>query len=255
MQAKKTKAELQDKDLLRYNRNIVLPEIDIDGQQALLKSKVAIIGLGGIGCPTATYLASSGVGHLCLIDFDDVTLSNLNRQVLFSENDIALKKTEAAKKNLQSLNSDIDIKIMSQKIDSGFDEHQLIDYDFIIDCTDNFEARTEVNNICLTHKTPLISGAAVKLQGQVATFRNDLDDMPCYRCLYNDLPDNSPSCLESGILGSVTGLVGAILATECVKLICNIGENNSSKLMLIDMKNYEFKTIKIKKDMECKFCG
>ena len=255
MQAKKTKAELQDKDLLRYNRNIVLPEIDIDGQRALLKSKVAIIGLGGIGCPTATYLASSGVGQLCLVDFDDVSLSNLNRQVLFAENDISMKKTEAAKKNLQLLNSDIDIKIISQKIDSIFDKQQLADYDFIIDCTDNFESRTEVNNICLSYKIPLISGAAIKFQGQVATFRNDLDDMPCYRCLYNDLPDTSPSCLESGILGSVTGLVGALLSTECVKLICNVGQNIGSKLMLIDMKTYEFKTIKIKKDKECKFCG
>ena len=116
MQAKKTKAELQDKDLLRYNRNIVLPEIDIDGQLSLLKSKVAVIGLGGIGCPAATYLASSGVGHLCLIDFDHVSLSNLNRQVLFSEDDISEKKVEAAKKNLQSLNSEIDIKSIQEKL-------------------------------------------------------------------------------------------------------------------------------------------
>ena len=145
MQAKKTKAELQDKDLLRYNRNIVLPEIDIDGQLSLLKSKVAVIGLGGIGCPAATYLASSGVGHLCLIDFDNVSLSNLNRQVLFSEDDISEKKAEAAKKNLQSLNSEIDIKSIPRKIDNKFDKDLLKDYDYIIDCTDNFQTRSEVN--------------------------------------------------------------------------------------------------------------
>ena len=255
MQAKKTKAELQDKDLLRYNRNIVLPEIDIDGQLSLLKSKVAVIGLGGIGCPAATYLASSGVGHLCLIDFDHVSLSNLNRQVLFSEYDISEKKAEAAKKNLQLLNSEIDIKSIPRKIDNNFDKDLLKDYDYIIDCTDNFQTRSEVNNISIANKIPLISGAAIKMQGQIATFRNDLDDMPCYRCLYSDLPDTSPSCLDSGILGSVTGLIGTMLATECIKLICNIGDNLGSKLMLIDMKNYEFKTININKDHECKFCG
>ncbi len=222
MQAKKTKAELQDKDLLRYNRNIVLPEIDIDGQLSLLKSKVAVIGLGGIGCPAATYLASSGVGHLCLIDFDHVSLSNLNRQVLFSEDDISEKKAEAAKKNLQSLNSEIDIKSIPRKIDNKFDKDLLKDYDYIIDCTDNFQTRSEINNISIANKIPLISGAAIKMQGQIATFRNDLD--------------------------------GTMLATECIKLICDIGDNFGSKLMLIDMKNYEFKTITINKDHECKFC-
>ena len=156
--SQKTKAELQDKDLLRYNRNIVLPEIDIDGQLSLLKSKVAVIGLGGIGCPAATYLASSGVGHLCLIDFDHVSLSNLNRQVLFSEDDIS-EKVEAAKKNLQSLNSEIDIKSIPRKIDNKFDKDLLKDYDYIIDCTDNFQTRSEVNNISIANKIPLISGA------------------------------------------------------------------------------------------------
>ena len=254
MQAKKTKAELQDNDLLRYNRNIVLPEIDIEGQRKLLNSKVAIIGLGGIGCPTATYLASSGIGHLCLVDYDNVSLSNLNRQVLFSEDDISFEKVIAAKNKLNLLNSKIDIKAVPEKIDAQFNASFLRDYDYIIDCTDNFQTRTMINSICLDYKIPLITGAAIKFEGQVATFRNDLDNMPCYRCLYQDLPNKSPSCLDSGILGSVTGLVGTILATECVKIICNIGEHVESKLMLIDLKRYEFKTIKINKDHECSYC-
>tara|TARA_B100000035_G_scaffold107347_1_gene91073 strand:- start:4185 stop:4952 length:768 start_codon:yes stop_codon:yes gene_type:complete len=254
MQAKKTKAELQDNDLLRYNRNIVLPEIDVDGQLALLNAKVAIVGLGGIGCPTATYLTSSGIGQLCLIDFDHVSLSNLNRQVLFTENDISKTKASAAKDRLQSLNSEINIYSMVKKIDSNFDKNLLKEYHYVIDCSDNFETRSIVNEICLENRTPLISGAAIKFQGQVATFRNDLDNMPCYRCLYKDLPNTTPSCLDSGILGSVTGLIGTMLATECVKLICNIGTNFGSKLMLIDMKSSEFKTIKLNKDNECDFC-
>ena len=254
MQAKKTKAELQDNDLLRYNKNIVLPEIDVDGQLKLLNSKVAVIGLGGIGCPATTYLASSGVGHLCLIDYDKVSESNLNRQVLFSEDDISFEKVIAAKNKLNSLNSKIDIKAVPEKVDAKFNPSFLKNYDYIIDCTDNFQSRTLINSISIDYKIPLITGAAIKFEGQVATFRNDIDNMPCYRCLYQDLPDISPSCLDSGILGSVTGLVGTILATECIKLICNIGENIESKLMLIDLKKYEFKTIKINKDNECSYC-
>tara|TARA_A100001035_G_scaffold207099_1_gene167099 strand:- start:81 stop:848 length:768 start_codon:yes stop_codon:yes gene_type:complete len=255
MQAKKTKADLQDKDLLRYNRNIVLPEIDINGQLQLSNAKVAIVGLGGIGCPAATYLASSGVGNLCLIDFDTVSLSNLNRQVLYSEDDISTMKVEAAKKNLESLNSEITISAVSKKIDSNFEENLFKDFDFIVDCTDNFDTRSMINKISLLNKIPLISGAAIRFEGQVATFRNDIDGMPCYRCLYPNLPNVSSSCIDSGILGSVTGFVGTMVATECIKLICHIGDNLESKLLLIDLKHNEFKTIKLIKDKNCKFCG
>ena len=255
MQAKKTKADLQDKDLLRYNRNIVLPEIDINGQLKLSNAKVVIVGLGGIGCPAATYLASSGVGNLCLIDFDTVSLSNLNRQVLYSEDDISTMKVEAAKKNLQSINSEITISTVSKKIDSNFEGNLFKDFDFIVDCTDNFDTRSMINKISLLNKIPLISGAAIRFEGQVATFRNDIDGMPCYRCLYPNLPNVSSSCIDSGILGSVTGFVGTMVATECIKLICHIGDNLESKLLLIDLKHNEFKTIKLIKDKNCKFCG
>ena len=254
MLAKKTKADLTDKQLLRYNRHIVLPEIDIDGQTLLLNSKVVIIGLGGLGCPVATYLASSGLGSMLLIDNDFVSLSNLNRQTLFTENDINKNKVEAAAKRLLELNPDLTINIDESKVDQSFVTNKLKEYDVIIDCTDNFETRTLINKISLLYRIPLITGAALKFEGQVAVFRNDIDNEPCYRCLYPDLPNTKNTCIDSGILGSVTGFVGTILATECIKLSCKFGKTFESKLFLLDFKNNDFKTIKINKDDKCEYC-
>jgi|TARA_B100001564_G_C20633949_1_gene668715 molybdopterin/thiamine biosynthesis adenylyltransferase len=254
MLAKKTKANLTDKQLLRYNRHIVLPEIDIDGQALLVNSKVVIIGLGGLGCPAATYLASSGLSNLLLIDDDLVSLSNLNRQTLFTEKDLDKHKVEAASKRLIQLNSDLIIKTDKTKINQYFDMDKLKEYDVIIDCTDNFETRTLINQISILHRIPLITGAALKFEGQVAVFRNDIENEPCYRCLYPDLPKTKNTCIESGILGSVTGFVGTILATECIKLLCKFGKTFESKLFLIDLKNNDFKIIKINKDNQCEHC-
>ncbi len=254
MQAKKTKTEICDRELLRYNRHIVLPEIDIDGQTKLSRSKVVIIGLGGLGCPTATYLAASGLGTLLLIDHDSIALSNLNRQVLYTEEDISKKKVTAAKDRLLNLNSDINIKTFDGEIDKKFDSKLLKDFDLIIDCTDNFMTRALINNISIKLKIPLITGAALKFEGQIAIFRNDIDNMPCYRCLYPDLPNISGSCIETGILGSVTGFVGTALATECIKLLCNFGKLYESSLFMLDLKNNDFKKIDINKDEKCKYC-
>jgi adenylyltransferase/sulfurtransferase len=254
MQAKKTKADLTDNQLLRYNRQIVLPEIDINGQNLLTNAKVVIIGLGGLGCPTATYLASSGVGTMMLLDHDDVSLSNLNRQTLFTESDIDKRKVDAAKQRLLKFNSELSIHTKYIKIDDDLNDNFLKTYDVIIDCTDNYETRTIINKVSLSNKIPLITGAALKFEGQVALFRNDLDTTPCYRCLYPDLPVTSGSCVDTGILGSVTGFVGTVLANECIKLICNFGNNLDSQLFLIDLKNNEFKTIKINKDEKCVHC-
>lgn len=254
MLAKKTKADLTDKQLLRYNRHLVLPEIDVDGQLLLVNSKVVIIGLGGLGCPVATYLASSGIGTLLLIDNDLVSLSNLNRQTLFTESDLNMNKVEAAMNRLLALNSDLIIRTDKSKVDEQFETSKLKEFDIIIDCTDNFETRTLINQISISHRIPLITGAALKFEGQVAVFRNDMDDEPCYRCLYSDLPSTRNSCIDSGILGSVTGFVGTILATECIKLLCKFGKTFESKLFLLDLKNNDFKTIKINKDKKCEHC-
>ena len=181
-------------------------------------------------------------------------LTNLNRQTLFTENDLNKNKVDAASKRLLELNSDLIIKTDRSRVDQRFDSSKLKEFDVIIDCTDNFEARTLINQISLLHRIPLITGAALKFEGQVAVFRNDIDDEPCYRCLYPDLPNTKNTCLDSGILGSVTGFVGTILATECIKVLCKFGKTFESKLFLLDLKNNDFKTIKINKDDECRYC-
>ena len=254
MQARKTKNDISDRELLRYNRHIVLPEIDINGQLALSSGKVIIVGLGGLGCPVATYLAASGIGTIYLVDHDSISLSNLNRQVLFTENDVSKNKAAAAKERLLDLNSDINIKTFSEEINEKFDKNIFKDYDVIIDCTDNFKTRALINDISIELKIPLITGAALKFEGQIAIFRNDIDNTPCYRCLYPDLPNIVNSCVDSGILGSVTGFVGTVLATECIKLICNFGETYQSKIFIVDLKNNNFKKIDINKDEKCKYC-
>ena len=254
MQAKKTKNDISDRELLRYNRHIVLPEIDINGQLALSSAKVAIIGLGGLGCPVATYLAAAGIGTLYLFDHDLISLSNLNRQVLFTEDDVSKKKVVAAKERLLDLNSAINVQNFDEEINRKSDIKLFEDCNVIIDCTDNFKTRALINDISIKLKIPLITGAALKFEGQIAVFRNDINNMPCYRCLYPDLPDIVNSCVDSGILGSVTGFVGTALATESIKLICSFGEIYQSKLFLMDLKNNNFKKIDINKDEKCKHC-
>jgi len=191
---------------------------------------------------------------MMLLDHDDVSLSNLNRQTLFTESDIDKRKVDAAKQRLLKFNSELSIHTKYIKIDDDLNDNFLKTYDVIIDCTDNYETRTIINKVSLSNKIPLITGAALKFEGQVALFRNDLDTTPCYRCLYPDLPVTSGSCVDTGILGSVTGFVGTVLANECIKLICNFGNNLDSQLFLIDLKNNEFKTIKINKDEKCVHC-
>ena len=238
----------------RFEKQIILKKIGISGQKKIFSSNVLIVGMGGLGCPLLIYLAASGVGKIGIVDFDKIEISNLNRQTLFTENDINKNKVEAAARRLLELNPDLTINIDESKVDQSFVTNKLKEYDVIIDCTDNFETRTLINKISLLYRIPLITGAALKFEGQVAVFRNDISNEPCYRCLYPDLPNTKNTCIDSGILGSVTGFVGTILATECIKLLCKFGKTFQSKLFLLDLKNNDFKTIKINKDDKCEYC-
>ena len=245
---------LSDSDLLRYNKHVLLDEINDVGQQKLLNSRVALIGLGGLGCPIAYYLTASGIGNLFIIDYDDIDLTNLQRQILFTSDDIGKNKAKIAAKKLQTLNPDIKISALNERIDHNWNSNLFENIDLIIDATDNYETRTIINKLSLSHRKPLIMGSAIKLIGQVAIFRNDLKDQPCYNCLYNIKGDNR-SCLDQGILSSLTGIVGSIQATEAIKFLLNFGENLESKLMIIDIKQNEFRVVKINKDKECEYCN
>jgi len=220
----------------------------------LLEKHVCLIGLGGLGCPIAYYLTSSGIGELTIIDYDRIDITNLQRQILFTSSDINKKKTEVAFEKLTQLNPTIKIN----KIDTQVNSTSNIIFkncDLIIDATDNFNTRTIINKISVDNKKPLIMGSASKMEGQVAVFRNDLPNMPCYNCLYNDLDDENKTCLDQGVLSSLTGIIGSIQATEAIKLLLQFGETLESKLLLIDVKYSNYRIVNLKQDQKCTVCS
>ena len=247
-------SELTDKDLLKYNKHILLEEIDTFGLEILKEKHVAIIGLGGLGCPVAQYLSTSGIGRMSLIDDDKIEDTNLQRQILYDNNDIGKYKTDVAAKKLKLLNPDLSIHHHNVRFTK--DSYQLIlNADIIIDATDNFKTRSLINKYSIKYKKPLIMGSAIKMQGQVSVFRNDIKNMPCYNCLYSNIDDDNEACIDQGVLSSLTGVVGSIQATEAIKVLLNIGTSLDSKLLLIDLKHATFRIIKILKDKKCSECN
>lgn len=247
--------EFNDEELLRYSRQILLSEIDLPGQSALKQAKVAIVGLGGLGSPVAMYLASAGVGQLTFVDFDEVELSNLQRQIAHSSQSIGLAKVDSAAQTCLSLNPDINITTRCEKLESE-DLVQLANsHDIVVDCTDNFTTRHEINLACQQTKTTLVSGAAIGFQGQVSVFTG-LADAPCYACLYPDTGDDANlNCAESGVIAPLVGLIGSIQALEVCKLITAAGKTLAGRLLLVDGLTMDIRTIQLAKDPSCSVCS
>lgn len=247
---------MDDNELLRYNRQIMLPQIDIEGQQKLNDAHVLIIGLGGLGSPAALYLASSGVGHLTLVDDDTVELSNLQRQIIHHDKDIGEEKVISAKNNLLKHNPLVEVNTFNYKLDKSAMNQQIVTADIVIDATDNFESRYLINQCCVANNTPLISGAAIRFEGQICVFTNKDDSSPCYSCLYPNSGNNADeTCSENGILSPIVGVIGCMQALECIKLICNVGEPLEGRLLLFDGLAAEWRAIKFKKDATCPVCN
>ncbi|MCK4951511.1 MAG: molybdopterin-synthase adenylyltransferase MoeB [Gammaproteobacteria bacterium] len=246
---------MNDNQLLRYSRQIMLPQVGIEGQQKLLDSRVLIIGLGGLGSPIAMYLASAGVGHLTLVDDDSVELSNLQRQILHTQHDIGKSKVDSAQDTLLALNPDISITTFSTRLDDNALSQQVQQADIILDATDNFATRFKINAACVQNRTPLVSGAAIRTEGQVAVFRPELDDSPCYRCLYKDEGELDETCTENGVLAPLVGIIGSVQAMEAIKILIGLGESLCGKLLILDGMTMEWRTIKLNKDPDCPVCG
>ena len=236
--------ELSHQEELRYNRQIVLKDIDFDGQETLKNAKMLIVGLGGLGCAASQYLAVAGVGHLTLLDFDTVDLSNLQRQVLHDDSRLGMPKVESAKLSLQSLNPHIEVNAIHQLLD----EQQLHDlvgkFDVVLDCTDNITTRNQLDLACAAHKIPLISGAAIRMEGQVSVFTYE-DNSPTYHTLSRLFGDNALSCVEAGVLAPIVGLVGSIQALEAIKVRLKIGKNLCGRLLLIDGMTMSVREVKL----------
>jgi adenylyltransferase/sulfurtransferase len=247
---------MQDTDLLRYSRHILLQDIGIAGQQAILDARVLIVGAGGLGSPIALYLAASGVGYISIADNDTVDVSNLQRQIIHPDESVGLNKAQSAAATLQRINPHVQLNAISTRLSGDALALQIASHDIVIDATDNFATRHAINRACVTHRKPLVSGAAVRFDGQVTVFDLRTEHSPCYHCLY---PDNGAEdeirCTENGVFSPLVGIIGATQAAETLKLISNIGTSLNGRLLLLDALDMQWRSIKLKRDPHCAVCG
>ncbi|WP_028116586.1 molybdopterin-synthase adenylyltransferase MoeB [Ferrimonas senticii] len=245
---------LSDQELLRYNRQIVIRAFDIDGQEALKQAKALIIGAGGLGCAASQYLVTAGIGEITLVDFDHVELSNLQRQVLHRDARIKMNKAQSAAIELQQLNPHVTIKVIDRLLDEPELEQQVQQHQIVLDCTDNLMTRDQLNRFCFATKVPLISAAAIRMEGLVTVFDYG-DDKPCYHCFSSLFGEQQLSCVESGILAPVVGMVGCLQATEAVKQLSGMGKTLSGRILMIDAMTMEFREMNLPKRPGCPVCG
>lgn len=246
---------MNDEKLLRYSRQIMLPQIDITGQQRLLGSSVLIIGVGGLGSPVALYLAACGVGEIVIADDDSVELANLQRQIIHSSNNIGDLKVDSAAVTLQSINPEIKISVIAERLNGEKLKHRVQQADVVVDATDNLASRLDINQQCFLTRTPLVSASAIRWEGQLTVFDSRQQDSPCYQCLYGSMGEVGQSCSENGVMGPVVGMLGCMQANEAVKLLTDAGTTLIGRVLMLDALNMEWQTIRLKRDPGCSVCG
>jgi adenylyltransferase/sulfurtransferase len=244
----------QDAELLRFSRQILLPEVGIDGQQRLLDAKVLVVGLGGLGSPAALYLAAAGIGQLVLADHDRVELSNLQRQIAHGMSDIGQPKAESAARSIQRINPDCTIEARVERLREAELEQIIADVDLVLDGCDNFETRFAINRVCRRHRVPLVSGAAIRWEGQVAVFSGRPGEA-CYRCLYTEAGQDEATCSTTGVISPLVGVIGSLQAMEAVKVLTGAGEPLTNRLMIYDGLRAEWRSMKLRPDPDCPVCG
>jgi len=246
---------LNQEQIKRYTRHILLPEIGVEGQKKLLAAKVLVVGAGGLGCPISLYLTAAGVGTIGLVDFDTIDASNLQRQILFTTEDIGKSKVEVAAKRLKALNPDVTVNTYAVALKSDNIMDILKNYDMIIDGTDNFPTRYLTNDAAALQGKPNIYGSIFRFDGQLTVFKTP--EGPCYRCLYPEPPPPGevPSCAEGGVMGAMVGTIGAMQATEAIKLITGVGTPAIGKLVIYNSLDMQFRNLKLRKDPNCPLCG
>lgn len=245
---------MDDQSLLRYGRQILLPEIGIEGQQRLLQSHALVIGLGGLGSPVALYLAAAGVGELTLVDDDLVELSNLQRQIAHATPDIGDPKVVSAARRLQAINPDCRVNARNRRLDDAALKQAVETADIVLDCSDNFTTRFQLNQCCHDSNTPLVSGAAIRWEGQLSVFLYQQGDA-CYHCLYGGGEDEAERCSENGVAAPLVGVIGSMQALEALKVMAGAGETLRSRLLLFDGLNAQWRQLKLRPDPACPVCG
>jgi len=247
---------MNDNQLLRYSRHILLPQIGYEGQDKLVNSHVLIVGAGGLGSPVALYLAAGGVGTLTICDFDVVDLTNLQRQVVHTTAAVGINKAVSAQQTLATINPDATVHIVTKKSTSQEFSKLITEADVVIDCSDNFATRYLLNTLCVQLKKPLVSGAAIGFEGQVTVFDMRNDGSPCYHCLFPDNgEDTEMRCADNGVFAPLVGMIGATQAAEAMKLLMGIGESLQGRLLLLDVLTMQWREIKLSKDPKCKVCN
>ncbi len=246
---------LTDQQLLRYNRHIMLGQLDIEGQQKLLDARVLIIGVGGLGSPVALYLAASGVGQLVLVDDDQVELSNLQRQIIHDSDSIDLDKVESGRRHIARINPDVVVHTYNCRLEGEALAAEVAAADLVVDCTDNFKTRFALNEACYAARTPLVSGAAIGFSGQISVFDPRVENAPCYRCLYQEDDARALSCAEAGVIAPLVGVIGTAQALEAVKLLAGLGEPLTGRLLVFDALAHQWQSLKLPKNPDCPVCG
>jgi adenylyltransferase/sulfurtransferase len=249
--------EFSDKQLERYARHIILPELGGKGQERLLNSSVLVVGAGGLGSPMLLYLAAAGVGRIGIVDDDAVDLSNLQRQVIHATDRIGDPKVESARGVLAGINPDVTVETHGMRVDAGNVMDLIGGYDIVADGSDNFVTRFLLNDACYLKGVPLVSAALLRFEGQLATFKAYAGEYPCYRCIFPEPPPEGliPTCAEGGVLGAVAGAVGCLQATEVIKELAGIGDSLAGHLVIMDALNTTFRKITVRADPSCPLCG
>jgi molybdopterin-synthase adenylyltransferase len=247
---------MNDEQLLRYSRQIMLPAFDVEGQQKLLDATVLIVGLGGLGSPVSMYLAAAGVGHLILVDDDSVDVSNLQRQIVHTEQSVGVSKVESAARTLAALNHETRITSINQRVDDDALAALLQQgVDLVVDACDNFSTRFMINRVCVKARVPVVSGAAIRLEGQVAVFDSRRDHSPCYQCLYRGGDDEQMSCARNGVLAPLVGVIGSMQAIEAIKVLSGMGQDLAGRLLLFDALGSQWRELRLPRDPQCPVCS
>lgn len=246
---------MDDHSLLRYSRQIMLPDFDIAGQQRLLDARVLVVGLGGLGCPAAMYLAAAGVGELWLADHDSVELSNLQRQIAHGQQDIGRLKVSSAASSIQALNPQLRVQQISEKLSGQLLQDAVNRVDLVVDASDNFATRFALNQAAFSARKMLVSAAAIRCEGQLAVFDFRRGSGPCYRCLYSPDAEVSASCAENGVLSPVVGVLGSMQALETVKILAGYGECSVGRLQIFDGALAEWRSLSLRADPLCPVCS
>jgi molybdopterin/thiamine biosynthesis adenylyltransferase len=247
---------MKDSQLLRYARHILLDEFGIEAQEKLLAARVLVLGAGGLGSPAALYLASAGVGHIILADHDTIELSNLQRQILHTDARVGELKAESGRQTMLALNPEIEVEVRTTRMEPESLLAEIATVDVVLDCTDNFATRHAVNKACVIHRKPLVSGAAIRFEGQISVFDPRDDQAPCYHCLFPEADDvEALSCATTGVFAPLVGIIGSMQAAEAIKVIASVGKTLKGRLLMLDAFDMQWHSVRVKRDPACSVCA